>query len=139
MAWYSDYYARRDRLLREGLLVLVRGAVLDPRTGFLALYLEANEGDLLRSNVDREFDLHLTIGYASDYAKGVAEEAVERLNARWRGRLVRLRIAWFGCGGSAQLADDNPLASDVDVRWLHRRGYHGNGVKCLPRQLHVSL
>ena len=139
MAWYSDYNARKERLLREGLLVLVRGAFIDPRTGFLGLYFEANESDLLRSNVDREFDVHLTIGFASDYADGVAAEAADRLNTRWRGRLVRLRVAWVGCGGSAQLADDDPIASDEDVRWLHRRGWYGNGQRVRARDLHVSL
>ena len=139
MTWYSDYHARHDRLLSNGLLVLVRGARIDPLTGFIGVYLEANEGELLRSNVDRNFDLHLTIGYVSDFFTGVAEEAVERINHRWRGRLVRLRVAWVGSGGSAQLDEADPLVLDPDISWLHRRGYYGNGVECLPRQLHVSL
>ena len=47
MSWYSDYHIRRERLERDGLLVLVSGARIDPDTGFVAVYLEANEGDLL--------------------------------------------------------------------------------------------
>ena len=139
MAWYSDYNVRKERLLREGLLVLIRGAVLDPHTGFLGLYFEANESDLLRSNVDREFALHLTIGFASDYADGVAADAADRLNRRWRGRLVRLRVAWVGGGGSIQLDHNDPIASDEDVRWLHQRGWYGNGLHVRPRDLHISL
>ena len=139
MAWYGDYWARRERLLANGLLVLVRGARIDPVTGFIAVYLDANESDLLRSNADREFELHLTIGYASDYFDGVAEDAVARINQRWCGRLVRLRVAWVGGGGSIQLSDADPLAGDPDVRWLHRRGHYGNGVRVKPRGLHVSL
>ena len=139
MAWHSDYDARRSRLEREGLLVYVRNARVDPITGFVAVYFDANESDLLRSNVDREFELHLTLGYASDYYAGIAEEAVGRINQRWRGRLVRLRVAWVGSGGSIQLGEDDPLASDPDIYWLHSRGCYGNGINVLARGLHVSL
>ena len=139
MAWYSDYHTRREGLERDGLLVLVRGARIDPDTGFVALYLEANECDLLRSNVDRGFDLHVTLGYTSDYTHGVAHDAVDRINLRWRGRLVRLRVGWVGGGGSIQLSDDDPFACDPDIWWLQKKGHYGNGVNCLPRGLHVSL
>ena len=139
MAWYADYYARRDRMLANGLLVLVRGAVVDPNTGFVAVYLEADERDLLRSNVDRGFALHITLGYESDYYFGVARDAVERINHRWRGRLVRLRIEWFGGGGSAQLANDDLLATDPDIAWLQKKGHYGNGIHVRPRGIHVSL
>ena len=80
MAWYSDYFARRDRLVANGLLVLVRGARVDVESGFVAVHFEANESELLRSNVDRGFGLHLTLGYATDYCAGVAADAVERIN-----------------------------------------------------------
>ena len=139
MVWYSDYYARRDRLVANGLLVLVRGARVDPGSGFIAMYLDANEGDLLRSHVDRNFELHITLGYSSDYADGVGADAVERINRRWAGRLIRLRVEWVGGGGSAQLSHDDLISSDEDVRWLHSRGHYGNGIHVRPRQLHVSL
>ena len=139
MTWYSDYQDRRDRLLANGLLVLVRGARVDPDSGFMAIYLDANEGDLLRSHVDRDFALHSTLGYSSDYADGVGADAIERINRRWAGRLIRLRVEWVGSGGSAQLAGDDLIACDEDVSWLHRRGHYGNGLHVRPRQLHVSL
>ena len=139
MTWYSDYSARKERLLCDGLLALVHGTRIEPDSGFMAIYLDANEGELLRGHVDRGFALHMTLGYSSDYADGVAAEAIERVNHRWAGRLVRLRVAWVGSGGSAQLADDDPIACDEDVRWLHRRGWYGNGQHVRPRGLHVSL
>ena len=139
MAWYCDYESRKERLLRHGLLVLVEEVRVDPATGFLAIYLQANDSDLLRSNTDREFPLHITLGYASDYGNGVAAEAAQRLNNRWRGRLVRLAIDWVGGGGSIQLAANDLFVMDEDVYWLHSRGWYGNGVNCLPRSLHVSL
>ena len=139
MTWYADYHIRKDRLVTDGLLVLVRGARIDPGTGFIGVYFDANEGDLLRSNTDRGFELHLTLGYASDYYAGVAEEAVERINQRWRGRLVRLRVEWVGGGGSIKLSKADLLASDSDIVWLHSRGWYGNGVNCRPRQPHISL
>ena len=139
MTWYGDYWARRDRLVADGLLVLVHGARVDPITGFVAIYLDANEGDLLRSNADRGFELHMTLGYATDYYDGIALEAVERINHRWRGRPVRLRVAWVGGGGSIQLAHNDLISNDEDVRWLHSRGQYGNGLRVRARGLHVSL
>ena len=139
MTWYADYYARRDRLVRDALLVLVRGARIDNETGIVAVHFDANESDLLRGHVDRGFGLHLTLGYATDYGAGVAADAADRINQRWAGRMIRLGIAWVGGGGSAQLSFDDLLASDPDVRWLHSRGWYGNGMNCPPRQLHVSL
>ena len=139
MAWYSDYSERKERLLASGLLVLVRGVHIDPATGFVSIGLEANESDLLRSNADREFALHITLGYVSDYAVGVAHDAAARINMRWAGRLVRLRVGWVGNGGSAQLADDDELVMDPDISWLHWRGHYGNGRRVRARQLHVSL
>ena len=139
MTWYSDYDVRKDRLLRDGLPVLVRGARIDAVSGFMAIYLEADEFNLLRSNADREFDLHISLGFVSDYAAGTAEHCVNTINERWRGRLVRLKVSWIGGGGSIQLACDDPLACDDYIGWVHRRGWYGNGVNCRPRDLHVSL
>ena len=139
MTWYADYHIRKERLLVDGLPVLVRGALIDPTTGFIGVYFDANESDLLRSNVDRGFVLHLSLGFASDYHAGIAEHSVERINQRWRGRLLRLRVGWVGGGGSAQLARDDVLANDPDIRWLHSRGWYGNGVNVRARDLHVSL
>ena len=139
MAWYTDWELRCQRLLRDGLRVLVEGVRVDPVTGFIGIYLIANESDLPRSNVDRDFDLHVTLGYVEDYYPGVATAAVERINERWRGRLVRLNVAWMGCGASAQLAEEDDMARDVDIRWLHSRGYYGNGRLTRVRGLHVSL
>ena len=139
MTWYADYHIRKERLMVDGLLVLVRGARIDPGTGFIGVYFDANEGDLLRGNVDRGFELHLSLGFASDYHAGIAEDAVERINQRWRGRLVHLRVGWVGSGGSAQLAHDDVLANDPDVWWLHKKGHYGNGLLVRARDLHVSL
>ena len=139
MAWYGDWELRCQRLLREGLLVLVDGVRIDPITGFVAIYLTANEADLPRSNVERNFHLHITLGYKSDYVTSIVEDAVERLNVRWRGRLVRLDIAWMGGGGSAQLSKNDAFYNDADVWWLHSRGFYGNGRRTRVRRLHVSL
>ena len=139
MAWYSDWSARCDRIIQFGLPVLVRDINIDHATGFIAVRFVANEADLPRSHADRGFELHLTVGFSSDYADGVAEHSVRILKERWLGRIIRLKVAWFGSGGSAQLAADDHLASDDHIRWLHQRGYYGNGVECLPRDLHVSL
>ena len=139
MAWYSDWSARCDRIVQLGLPVLVRDINIDPATGFIAVHFLANEADLPRSHVDRGFELHLTVGFSSDYADGVAENSVRILKERWLGRIIRLKVAWFGNGGSAQLASDDPLASDDHIRWLRSRGWYGNGISVRARGLHVSL
>ena len=139
MAWYSDWPTRCDHIVQFGLPVLVRDIGIDPATGFIAVHFAANEADLPRSHVDRRFELHLTLGFSSDYADGVAEHSVRILKERWLGRLIRLKVACFGNGGSAQLAADDPLASGDHIRWLHSRGWYGNGVHVKARCLHVSL
>ena len=133
MAWYSDYAARKDRLVANGLLVQVRGARIEPGTGFMAIYLEANQGDLLRSDADRGFALHMSLGFESDYGPGVADHCIDIINERWRGRLIRLKITWVGSGGAAFLAEDDALGLDYDIAWLYARGWYAD------RGMHISL
>ena len=74
-----------------------------------------------------------------DYADSIGSSTAAALHRRWAGRVVRLRVGWVGRGGSAQLADDDELAMDPDIYWLHSRGHYGNGLHIRPRGLHVSL
>ena len=128
---YEDWQERRDRMLVEGLPARIMGAIV--RDDFFAVYVESDEAFLIRSHQERDFALHLTIGYASDWYEGMAEDAASRINERWQGRDVVLRIAWMGHGGAAFLAADESLALDVDIEWFHRRGYYSE------RGLHISL
>ena len=83
MAWFPDYKERRAWLERNGLPVIFEEARVSD--GFVALYLRA-DAVLLRSNAHREWDLHITLGYTTDYPVGVAELLCEHINALWAGR-----------------------------------------------------
>ena len=85
MAWFPNYYERRAWLERNGLPVIIQEARVTP-DGFVAIYLSADDAVLLPSNANREWDLHITLGYTSDYPEGVAEVLRQHINAAWAGR-----------------------------------------------------
>ena len=106
---------------------------------FVSLELDVDEALLPRTGEARQFNLHLTLGFESDYWAGIAREAVARINERWIGRNVVFKIARWTSGGAVELAEDDDIATDDDVRWLHSRGYYGNSIHTDPRHLHISL
>ena len=138
MAWFPNWQERREAIMRHGLPIIFEEARLGP-DGFLALYLRADEALLPRSHVSRGFDLHITLGYASDYPKGVAELVRDHINAVWADRFHVLDIEWVGEGGAAMIRATDPIAENLLISWTHKLGYYGNGVHVRPRQLHVSL
>ena len=138
MAWFPNWQERRAWLERNGLPVIIQEARVQA-DGFVALYLSADDAVLLRSNAHREWDLHITLGYTTDYPVGVAELLCEHINARWAGRFHVLDAEWIGKGGTVQIRRTDPIAEDPLVHWLHKVGHYGNGRHVRPRQLHVSL
>ena len=138
MAWYPNWQERREAIMHHGLPVIFEEARLSP-DGFLALYLRADEALLPRSHVSRGFDLHITLGYASDYPKGVAEMVRDNINAVWANSFHVLDIEWVGEGGAAMIRATDPVAENLLIKWAHKTGYYGNGLHTNPRQLHVSL
>ena len=97
------------------------------------MHLEASEDILPRTHKMRNFPLHLSIAFRSDFRDGIAEEAVQRLRARWAGEWTILRFRRYTSGGTVELAVDELIAMDDDVAWLHSRGHYW------ARPLHVSL
>ena len=138
MAWYPNWQERREAIMRHGLPVIFEEARLSP-DGFLALYLQADEALLPRSHVSRGFELHITLGYASDYPKGVAELVRDNINAVWANSFHVLDIEWVGEGGAAMIRATDPIVENLLIKWAHRNGHYGNGLHTKPRQLHVSL
>ena len=138
MAWFPNWQERRAWLERSGLPVIIQAARLSP-DGFLAIYLHADDGVLPRSNVSRGWDLHITLGYSSDYPEGVAELVRDHINAVWAGHYYVLDIEWVREGGAAMTRATDPIAENLLISWAHKVGYYGNGVHVRPRQLHVSL
>ena len=138
MAWFADRDHRVELLERHGLPVIFTEARIEDN-GFFALYLRADEALLPRSHVSRGFDLHITIGYASDYPGGAAEVLRDHINAVWADRFHVLIVEWIAQGGAAMIHAQDPINKDPLITWAHRNGHYGNGLHTKPRQLHVSL
>ena len=128
---YADWQERQEAIISHGLPILIRGAEI--RGEFVAVFVEISESVLIRSHVERGFDLHMTIGYRKDWGDGIAEDCIAHINNRWRGREVVLKIAWMGSGGAAFLAEDDALGLDYDIAWLYARGWYAD------RGMHISL
>ena len=118
-------------------VVFTEGRVED--NGFFALYLRADEAILPRSDVSRGWELHIALGYRSDYPTGVAEALCEAINAVWADRFHVLDIEWFGTGGAAMVRGGDPVSQDLGIHVANRCGHYVNGVRVKPRQLLVSL
>ena len=120
--------------MRHGLPVKILDVdIAADHYGFISMHLEAGEDILPRTHRMRNFPLHLSIAFRSDFRDGIAEEAVQRLRARWAGEWTILRIRRYTSGGTVELAADELIAMDDDVAWLHSRGYYRD------RPMHVSL
>ena len=50
---------------------------------FVSVEVNVEETLLPRTSLERNFKLHLTLGYESDYSAGIARDAVTRINERW--------------------------------------------------------
>jgi len=111
--------------------VVVQGLQVAPN-GFLALQLQADHAVLPRSNRDRGFPLHVTIGMLNDYPPEAINIA-RRFAARWQGRPYVLPIQRVGAGGASMVRRSDPLVSDPDFLLLHRNSWYRG------RQPHVSL
>ena len=138
MAWAPNWEERLAWVARNGLPVVFTEARVEDN-GFFALYLRADEALLPRSDVSRGWELHISLGYESDYPEGVAEVLCEAINAAWADRYHVLDIEWFGKGGAAMVRGSDPVSQDLVIQVAHRCGHYGNGVHVKPRQLHVSL
>ena len=138
MAWFPNWQERREWLERNGLPIIFEEARVQA-DGFVAIYLSADDAVLLRSNAHREWDLHITLGYASDYPKGVAELVRDQINAAWSNRFHVLIVEWVGEGAAAMIHAEDLITQDPLIAWAHRNGHYGNGLHTKPRQLHVSL
>ena len=130
--WLPTWRVTRARLETSGLLVTIREASVEEATGFIAIWLEAEESQLPRTHRSRGFELHISIGKLHNYySAAIVYEAINRINARWAGRTLRLAIGYMA--GTAVLAANDLLACDEDLMWLHDRGCYSD------RPIHISL
>ena len=130
--WYADYKERNAWLERHGLPVIIEEARVTP-DGFVAIYVQAEDTCLPRSNVSRGFPLHVTLGFRGDYGEGVAELLVNYINGHWANKFYVFDIEWVGHGGAAMIRRTDPMYIDPLIVYLHDNGYYG------ARQMHVSL
>ena len=131
--WRPHWRVVRARMETRGLPVIFLDARIDPDTGFAALYFWTNdERHLPRLDEHRGFDLHLSIGYESDYQNPQRlYDAFALLNAEYGGKFMYLKIT--SMAGTANLAPDDELAKNEDIKWLHDNGRYWK------RSLHISL
>ena len=135
--WSADGWSPTWRVIRaqmetRGMLVTIREASVEEGTGFIAIWVEAEEAILPRPHLARGFNLHISIGKLHNYFNhDIVYDALGRINARWAGRSLRLRIKRM-CR-TAELHPDDLLAADEDLVWLHDRGCYW---EC---PLHISL
>ena len=136
MAWFNDYQGRLQWIVKNGLPVTFSEARCDP-TGFVALYCHVDDNLLPRSNECRGFELHVTLGFWSQFKQHMTYEQLDvllgEINARWAGAHHVLWAEWTGRGASAQTHPEHPVCLDTVITALHDIGGHQD------RQLHVSL
>ena len=138
MAWFADKERRVELLESHGLPVIFTGARIEDN-GFFALYLQADEALLPRGHASRGWELHVSLGYRSDYPEGTAEILRDHINGVWANRYHVLIVEWIGQGGAAMIDAEDPIVQDLLIQVAHVLGYYGNGRHTAPRQLHVSL
>ena len=134
--WHDDYQERLDWIIENGLPVYIRGFRMVG--GFLAMWVDIDEGVLPRAHADRRFDLHYSLGKLANYNQaGFTEEMVmemvAELNKRYAGTNRILKIEWCGKGGSVNFHPDEPLILDPVVQFL----FHYGGVDW--KGAHISL
>jgi hypothetical protein len=129
--WHADRADRLDALVLHGMPAFIKGATIVEE--FASVEVAVEESLLPRTSEARDFKLHLTLGYETDYGAGIARDAVSRINQRWSGRFVIIHLKQWTNGGTVELAWYDDLALDEDIAWLHSRGHY------YKRKLHISL
>ena len=80
--WLATWRVTRARLETSGLVVTIRQASVEA-TGFIAIWLEAEESQLPRAHRSWGFELHISIGKLHNfYNQTLVYEAVDRINTR---------------------------------------------------------
>ena len=85
-------------------------------------YLCVDEALLPRSDVSRGWELHISLGYKSDYPPGVAEVLCEAINVAWVDRYHVLDIEWVGKGGAAMVRGSDPFKGPL-IHAAHSCGH----------------
>ena len=139
MAWYADWEARKDRMVRDGLPMHIREVRIEPEEwGFIAVYVDIADELLPRSAAG--FELHYSLGFLKVLTdRGHPEEAIRdlvaELNRRYAGKTHVARISHMSCGGTAAFHPDDALRTDPIVDFITSRG----GFEWKAEPHHISL
>ena len=139
MAWYADWEARKDRMVRDGLPMHIREVRIEPEEwGFIAVYVDIADELLPRSAAG--FELHYSLGFLKVLTdRGHPEEAIRdlvaELNRRYAGKTHVARISHMSCGGTAVFHPDDALRTDPIIDFITSRG----GYEWRAEPHHVSL
>ena len=139
MAWYADWEARKDRMVRDGLPMHIREVRIEPEEwGFIAVYVDI--ADELLPRCAAGFDLHYSLGFLKVLMdRGYPEEAIRgmvaELNRRYAGKTHVARIRKMSSGGTAVFHPDDALVCDPIFAFIASRG--GYERKAEPQ--HISL
>ena len=135
MAWYADWEARKDRMVRDGLPLHIREVRIDPgEWGFIAVCVDIADELLPRSAAG--YELHYSLGFLKvltdrGHPEHVIRDMVTELNRRYAGKTHVAR----SCGGTAVFHPDEALLADPMIDFITSRG--GYEWKAEPH--HISL
>ena len=73
-AWHDDWKRRLEAIVRHGLPVKILDVdIAADHYEFISMHLEADEDILPRTHKMRNFKLHLSIAFRSDFRDGIAK------------------------------------------------------------------
>ena len=139
MAWYADWEARKDLMVRDGLPLYIREVRINPgEWGFIAVYVDIADELLPRSAAG--YELHYSLGYLKALTdRGHPEQAIRdlvaELNRRYAGKTHVARIGHMSCGGTAVFHPDEALLADPIIDFITSRG----GFEWKAEPHHISL
>ena len=139
--WFDDWEQRAERMVQDGLPVLIKEARIEPgKWGFIGLYFDIEEDRLPRSHTARGFELHYSIGFLrvlteSGCSEAGVRELVVEINRRYAGTRYIARIKRLSGGATAVFDPDDPLILDPVISLLHSRG----GYEWKKEPHHISM
>ena len=139
MAWYLDWEARRDSMIRDGLPLTIREVRINADTwGFIAIYVDIADECLPRSAVG--YELHYSMGFVKvlvelGHPEAAIRGLVAELNNRYAGSTHIVRISRMSVGGTAVFHPQEALLADPIIDFITSRG----GYEWRAEPHHISL
>ena len=126
MAWYPDWEARKDMMVRDGLPLHIREVRINPgEWGFIAVYVDIADELLPRSAAG--YELHYSLGFLKVLTdRGHPEQGIRdlvaELHRRYAGTAHVALISHMSCGGTAVFHPDDALLADPVIEFITSRG-----------------